>query len=210
FLDEIGDLPLGMQTSLLRVLQEKEITRLGESTPRRVDARVIAATHQDLDELVRTGRFRKDLLYRIRVARITIPPLRDRRDDIPPLVEVFLREAAQRMRRPPLSVSDEAMRRMLEYDWPGNVRELQSAIESACIVCRASVIQVGDLPPELHAASGSEGLSTAAHEDPRTRLLTAIRVARGRRTTAAHLLGVSRATFYRRLKEFRVSPDNVQ
>lgn len=210
FLDEIGDLPLGMQTSLLRVLQEKEITRLGESTPRRVDARVIAATHQDLDELVRTGRFRKDLLYRIRVARITIPPLRDRRDDIPPLVEVFLQEAAQRMRRPQLSVSDEAMRRMLEYDWPGNVRELQSAIESACIVCRASVIQVGDLPPELHADLGSEGLSTAAHEDPRTRLLTAIRVARGRRTTAAHLLGVSRATFYRRLKEFRVSPDNVQ
>ncbi len=209
FLDEIGDLPLGMQTNLLRVLQEREITRLGESTPRRIDVRVIAATHQDLDELVRIGKFRKDLLYRIRVARITIPPLRDRRDDIPVLVDVFLRETAQRINKPPLSVSDEAMRKLVEYDWPGNVREVQSAIESACIASKGPVIQVEALPPELLAPRTLDSSATASPEDPRARLLAALRAASGRRTTAARLLGISRATFYRRLQELRVCPDSV-
>jgi len=209
FLDEIGDLPLSMQTNLLRVLQEKEITRLGESTPRKVDVRVIAATHHDLDQLVAEGRFRMDLLYRVRVARILIPPLRERRDDIPLLVERFLSEAARRNGKPVPSVSDEAMWRLWEYDWPGNVRELQSAIEFALLGCKGSVIEAGALPPELTVPRTCHRLSVNAEEDARNRLIAAIRAAKGRRTAAARLLGVSRATFYRRLQELHLDPDSL-
>jgi DNA-binding NtrC family response regulator len=191
------------------VLQEKEVTRLGESTPRRVDVRVITATHQNLDQLVSEGKFRQDLLYRIRVARIAIPPLRERREDIPLLVNSFLSQTAERNHRRVASVSDEAVRRMLQYDWPGNVRELQSAIESACIKCKGSVIRVEDLPPELNAPL-IPGASTAnAEEDARNHLLAAMRAAKGSRTTAARLLGVSRATLYRRLQELHLDPQSL-
>lgn len=201
FLDEIGDIPLSMQTNLLRVLQEREITRLGESKPRPVDVRVIAATHQDLDQLVREGKFRMDLLYRIRVARIVVPPLRDRREDIPLLVEKFLTDARLRINQTVGGVSDDAMRRLLRHDWPGNVRELQSAIESACIACRGSVIQESDLPPELSGSGASSPAFSSPQGDARNRVLAAIRAAKGNRTAAARLLGVSRATLYRRLRE---------
>lgn len=191
FLDEIGDLPLTMQSNLLRVLQEKEITRIGESTPIRVDVRVLAASHQNLDQLVQEGKFRQDLLYRIRVARITIPPLRERREDLPLLAEHFLSEAAHRSGRAKVALSDAALRILQQYDWPGNVRELQSAIESARIKCKGSVIRPEDLPPELN---------------PLNSVLVAIKAARGNRAAAAEILGISRATLYRRLQELKVDP----
>ena len=208
FLDEIGDLPLTMQTNLLRVLQEREVTRLGESTPRRIDVRVLAATNQDLDRLVREGRFRKDLLYRIRVARVLVPPLRERREDIALLVEAFMSQTRGRINKLVTAVSDDAMQKMLRHDWPGNVRELQSAIESACIGCKGSVIQTEDLPPELSDPVLPPSVSASAEEDAESRLLAALQAAKGSRTTAARLLGISRATLYRRLRELQPAPES--
>lgn len=201
FLDEIGDLPLSMQTNLLRVLQEKEITRVGESMPRRVDVRILAATHHDLDHLVVEGRFRQDLLYRIRVARISIPPLRGRRDDIVLLADAFMHEAAQRNNKSVTSLSEAVVRRILQHDWPGNVRELQSAIEFACIACRGSIIQLEDLPPELGLDQQPEPFASNNPEDAGAQLTAALQAAKGNRTAAARLLGISRATLYRRLAE---------
>ena len=141
FLDEIGDIPMNVQTSLLRVLQEQEITRLGESKPRKIDVRVIAATQHNLSEEVAKGRFRVDLLYRIRVARIQLPPLRARREDIPLMVAWFLGQCRAAIGKPVQNLSQEAMQLLLEYSWPGNVRELKSAIEFAVIRCKGSVLQ---------------------------------------------------------------------
>src|SRR5690606_14289225 len=123
FLDEIGDIPPAVQTSLLRVLQDKQVTRLGETTSRHVDARVVVATHRDLPVEVREGRFRADLLYRIRVGRIRLPPLRERREDIPLLAKRFLADLRAEMGKPVSAVSTEAMRALTAYPWPGNVRE---------------------------------------------------------------------------------------
>ncbi len=203
FLDEIGDIPLNVQTSLLRVLQEREITRLGESKPRHVDVRVLAATHRSLSEEVEKGSFRADLLYRVRVARIQLPPLRQRREDIPLLVGSFLGQCSAAIGKSVQDVSPEAMDLLLDYNWPGNVRELKSAIEFAMIRCRTAAIEAEDLPPEV--ASGSSAPSPPAKpDDERQRLLRALERAHGNRTAAARLLGISRATFYRRLAELDI------
>ncbi len=202
-LDEIGDIPPAVQTALLRVLQEREVTPLGETTPRRIDVRVLAATHQNLIALVDKGQFRRDLLYRIRVARIDIPPLRQRRSDIPLLVQYFVTQLGHR--RSPgeplaLRVSRAAMLALCAHDWPGNVRELRSAVEFASIRCRRAVVQLEDLPPEVVEAQPKPAAADA-HGDERTRIQQALQSAHGNRTHAAALLGWSRATFYRRMTE---------
>ncbi len=204
FLDEIGDMPMTTQANLLRVLQEKEITRLGESKPRRVDARILAATNQRLSEQVTAGKFRADLLYRIRVARIDLPPLRTRREDIPLLVTSFLSQAALTSGKTVEQVSTDAMQRLLRYSWPGNVRELKSAIDFAVIHCPGNVIRVSDLPPEL--LSGDDPLPTdlSTLADERDRVLAALEKTEGNRAAAARLLGVSRATLYRRLTSLNI------
>lgn len=200
FLDEIGDIPPSVQVSLLRVLEQKEIMRLGESRPRRVDVRILAATHHDLTLDVEQGVFRPDLLYRIRVARIRVPPLRERRDDIPLLVASFLRQSRATTGKPVHEVDHQAMRILLEYPWPGNVRELRSAIDFAVINCQGAVIQAHDLPAELlsHPTSPKP-------RDPllpeRERVLDALKRTNGNRASAARLLGISRATLYRRLTD---------
>ncbi len=202
-LDEIGDIPPAVQTALLRVLQEREVTPLGETTPRRIDVRVLAATHQNLLELVEKGLFRRDLLYRIRVARIDVPPLRARRSDIPLLVQHFLQQVGHRRspgETPVLRVSRAAMLALCAHDWPGNVRELRSAVEFASIRCRRAVMQVEDLPPEVVEAQANPVVQDL-EGDERTRIQEALRTARGNRTHAATLLGWSRATFYRRVAE---------
>ena len=147
FLDEIGDISPAVQTSLLRVLQEREIVRIGESKPRKVDVRVLAATHHNLSQDVVKGSFRADLLYRIRVARIQLPSLCERREDIPLLVTSFLGQCSAVTGKPVDQVSREAMHALTSYTWPGNVRELKSAIESALISCKDTMIQVEDLSP---------------------------------------------------------------
>jgi transcriptional regulator with PAS, ATPase and Fis domain len=202
FLDEIGDIPLNIQTSLLRVLQEKEITRLGEAKPRKVNVRVLAATHHNLSEDVVRGTFRTDLFYRIRVARIQLPPLRDRRDDIPLLASAFLGQIRATMGKGVNQISPEALRLLLTYAWPGNVRELKNAIEFAAISCKGQRINATDLPPEISRSQPSTPASTLVPQtgqDERTQLLRALNQASGNRSEAAKLLGMSRATLYRRL-----------
>ena len=206
FLDEIGDVSPGVQTSLLRVLQEKEILRLGESRPRKVNVRVLAATHHNLNLDVAKGTFRADLLYRIRVARIQLPPLRDRRDDIPLLVTLFLGECSASTGKPVQDVSPEAKEILMGYRWPGNVRELRSAIESAVVSCKGPIIEAEDLPKEVVELGPETGsLDLGVTGDEKTRILTALERAKGNRTMAARLLGMSRATFYRRLTELNLS-----
>lgn len=207
FLDEIGDIPASAQTSLLRVLQEREITRLGEAQPRKIDVRIIAATHRDLNKQVEAGQFRLDLLYRVRVAPIPLPPLRNRRVDIPLLVASFLRKLRAATGKPVERVSEEAMGLLLNHSWPGNVRELQSAIEFAVIRCKGSVIEAGELPPEITAAAPAQPASVAPAEDERQRVLAALDAARGNRVAAARLLGISRSTLYRRLDELQIKAD---
>ncbi|ETX03321.1 MAG: hypothetical protein ETSY1_00480 [Candidatus Entotheonella factor] len=204
FLDEIGDIPLNVQTSLLRVLQEREIIRLGEARPRSIDVRILAATHRNLQEEVEKGAFRADLLYRIRVARIHLPALRERRQDIPLLTSTFLAKCRAEIGKAVEEVSHEAMRYLLDYAWPGNVRELRSAIEYAVIRCRSAVIPADDLPPELHESTPLPACPQESPLDEKQRLLAALEQARGNRTAAARLLGMSRATFYRRLTSFGI------
>ena len=198
FLDEIGDVPMGVQTALLRVIQEKEITRLGESRPRKIDVRILAATNHNLDDEVKSGRFREDLLYRIRVARIHVPPLRERREDIPILTKVFLAQGTAHKRVQ--GVEPAAMQRLMEHSWPGNVRELKNAIDTAIIGCSTPVIGVGDLPVEIAATVAPAELEPVPG-DSRSALLDAMKRAGGNRSRAAFLLGISRATLYRRLAE---------
>ncbi len=199
-LDEIGDIPMNTQTRILRVLEEREIVRIGETKPRRIDIRILAATNKDLTEEVRKGIFRLDLLYRIRVARITLPPLRSRREDIPLLTEFFLAKSRASTGKTIEEVSDAAMRTMLDYGWPGNVRELRNAIEYAVIRCRGHVIQPNDLPPEQLESEGHSPKRDFDVEDEKTRILDALKQSNGRRGKAAEILGISRATLYRRMK----------
>lgn len=206
FLDEIGDIPLDVQRQLLRVLEERTVTRLGETKERPVDVRIVAATHRTLHDEVEAGRFREDLLYRIRIARIELPPLRERRADIPPLVRTFLQECRAITGKEITDVSPDAMRQLLEYRWPGNVRELRNAIEYAMIHAQRAVLQAEDLPPELHEApSTSETPPATWPDDERGRIRAALEHTNGNRTEAAELLGISRATLYRRLDEFGIS-----
>lgn len=205
FLDEIGDMPLSIQTTLLRALQEKEIIRLGESQTRKIDVRILAATHHNLAEQVTAGNFRADLLYRIRVARLTLPALRERREDIPLLSANFLRESqAMTGKTHVQEISTEAMQHLLRYPWPGNVRELKSAIDYALIHCKDSIIQPVDLPPEIldSPAWASSAPDSAEHE--KEHLLAVLQQVKGNRSEAARLLGMSRSTFYRRLSALNI------
>lgn len=203
FLDEIGDIPLGQQASLLRVLQEKEITRLGESKSRKIDVRIIAATNRDLDEAVSAGTFRQDLLYRIRVARIELPPLRHRREDIPLLVAWFLGQARALSGKSIHDVANNCMDMLMRYQWPGNVRELKSAVEFAVIRAKGPVLQIEDFPPEIIRSIPIQlQLAPPSDQqwDEKRRILEALERAGGNRSIAAKLLGIGRTTLYRRLK----------
>ncbi len=205
FLDEIGELPIRVQTSLLRVLEENAVLRLGESNLRPVDVRIIAATHRDLAGEVEAKRFRHDLFYRIRVARVNLPPLRERRDDLPLLARAFLAEHRAATGKEVEEISTDAMAVLLTYPWPGNVRELRNALEFAVICARGSLIRPEDLPPELLEVRAEAPSSEPAQDEPE-RIRTALERANGNRTRAAELLGISRATLYRRMRELGIEP----
>jgi transcriptional regulator with PAS, ATPase and Fis domain len=153
-LDEVGELSPAMQVRLLRVLQEREVRRVGETRARRVDVRVLAATHRNLADEVAAGRFRQDLYYRLRVVEVCIPPLRARRADVLPLARAVLVRLAARFKRPVRSLSPEAADMLLRYRWPGNVRELENTIERAAVLGESTLIDLPDLPPELAYAGG--------------------------------------------------------
>ncbi len=209
FLDEIGDVPPGVQPSLLRVLEDREVTPVGDTRPRKVDVRVLAATHRDLGAEVGSGRFRADLLYRVRVARIRIPPLRERPEDIPALVARFLADFRASSGKQVLDISADAMRVLMRQPWSGNVRELRATVECGVIACRRSVLDVSDLPIEpLPAPAGwSSPASTNQEAAPpgKDEILAALQKAGGARTRAAKLLGISRATLYRRMSHLGIS-----
>jgi len=213
FLDEIGDISPGLQHRLLRVLQEKEFIPVGDVRPRKIDVRIVAATHRDLGSAIAEGTFREDLYYRLNVFRLEIPPLRERVSDIPLLVEHFLRS-----RRPsdvgPI-VSPFAMRLLQAQPWPGNVRQLFSVLESAIIRAgEGSRIETQHLPREIRSSQGhgSAGIPPAegryaAREPPekeREMILAALEEADGVRTKAAHILGMGRTTLWRKLKEYGI------
>ena len=154
FLDEIGEMPLATQTKLLRVLEQREFHRVGGEKPLKVDVRIVAATHQDLRQLVAMGEFRRDLYFRLNVLHIELPPLRERRDDIPLLVEEFIRDASQRHDRPFPGISADAMQILRDYAWPGNVRELRNLVESMVVLAPGSTIEAQDIPADVRGGRG--------------------------------------------------------
>jgi len=209
FLDEIGDLPPHLQVKLLRVLQEREFERVGSSRPIKVDVRLLAATHRDLEALVREGRFREDLYYRINVVTIALPPLRERREDLPPLIEHFLRAFAGKNGKTVRGLTREAREALLRYDYPGNIRELENLIERAVVLTRDDVIGVEDLPLTLETpAPGSgegAGLIAAVEGLERRMIREALGKADGTQTRAAELLGISERVLRYKLKKYGLS-----
>lgn len=229
FLDEIGELPLDLQAKLLRALQEKEVRPVGATQARPISARVLAATNRDLAAMVEQGKFRKDLFFRLNVVNLRIPPLRERRGDIPLLAMHFL---AQREKETGFErvLSEDSLRLMADYDWPGNVRELENAIERACALSSGPVLHLGDMPTQLQdlkmqraaeraeeplaanllpdagqnaAATGSEIVSIAELE--KQAILSTIKQLNGDKLLAAKLLGIGKTTLYRKLKEYGIA-----
>ncbi|HID54911.1 TPA: sigma-54-dependent Fis family transcriptional regulator [Candidatus Poribacteria bacterium] len=211
FLDEITTLSPSAQVKLLRVLQEEEFERIGGTKPIKVDVRIIAASNEDVKLSVQEGRFREDLFYRLNVVTIDLPPLRERREDIPLLVEHFIRKHSIRHEKKVKSISDEAMRALMSYNWPGNVRELENAIERAIILSEGETIQIEDLPAWIAGEwEGSDEIEREGIFIPfgmkiedveRKLILETLRRVGGDKTKAARILGISRRTIYRKLQE---------
>jgi transcriptional regulator with PAS, ATPase and Fis domain len=211
FLDEIGELPLEMQAKLLRVLQEKEVRPVGSNERITVDVRVIAATNRDLEAAYREGTFRKDLYFRLNVVTVHLPPLRERRSDIPTLVHHFLNRYAPTAS---MQVTPAAMKSLLQYDWPGNVRELENCIARAITLGDQQVMDVKDLPPairteqpvslEMTPQDAASLSTTALAEMEKMTILRVFEQAHGDKALAGKMLGISRATLYRKLKRYNI------
>ena len=206
FLDEIGDLPFHLQAKLLRVLQEREFERIGSSQPIKVNVRIISATHRDLEALMRAGQFRDDLYYRLNVVTILVPPLRERREDLPVLMDHFLKIFAAKNGKVLRGFSREARDALLRYDYPGNVRELENLIERAAVLCRGDVIGQGDLPLTLEEPEGAgepeRGLTAAVEGLERRMIKDALKRADGVQTRAADFLGITERALRYKLKKY--------
>jgi two-component system response regulator HydG len=206
-LDEVGDMPLATQIKLLRVLEEREIMRVGSNVPIKVDVRLIAATNQDLEQLVRDGRFRQDLYFRLKVVTIHVPPLRERLGDIPLLVERFVEEFSRVHGKLVQGISLEARRVLNAYAWPGNVRELKNAIEHMVVISKGPILEADDIPdyirgakPEPRAVEGLAGLSL---EDVERELIRhTLAFTQGNREQAAKMLGIGERTLYRKINKY--------
>ncbi len=211
FLDEIGDLTPSMQVKLLRVIQEQEFERLGGSSTIHVDVRVVAATHRDLQKLMREGTFREDLYYRLNVIPIHLPPLRDRKSDLPLLVDHLLDRFASRGKGKAVSVSPRAMAILVDHEWPGNVRELENALEHAVVCSRGAVIEPEALPhalllPKHASVPAASPAKSADHVDEREHLLRALESSRWNRGRAAARLGMDRTTLWRKMQRLKIHP----
>jgi transcriptional regulator with PAS, ATPase and Fis domain len=219
FLDEIGELTLDLQAKLLRALQEKEVRPVGATHRVPIKARIVAATNRDLAAMVEKGTFRKDLFYRLNVVNLRLPPLRDRREDIPLLTAHFL-DRASKGQPCKYALSDEALRTMMRHDWPGNIRELENCIERACALSSGPILELGDLPTQLQQQgldahrTGTATETTPAQgaaevvplaEMERQAILGAIRTLGGDKLLAARLLGIGKTTLYRKLKEYGIA-----
>ena len=213
FLDEISDMPADLQTRFLRVLQEREFRPLGSTQTMKADFRAIAATNMPVSEALAENRLRSDLYYRLNTFQIEVPPLRKRKEDIPPLIAQFVRQFSQQLGKPEPDVSPDAFQKLLDYSWPGNVRELQNAIEYAVVLARDGVIGVKELPAEIQLPAALQqadvgglprkGVQTLDDLE-RTAILQALAECRGNKKKAAELLGIQRPTLYNKLKRYAI------
>ena len=218
FLDEIGDLSPALQSKLLRVLQEKEFERVGSSQTIKVDVRVISATNRNLEEAIQKGTFREDLYYRFNVVTITLPPLRERKEDIPPLLEHFLKKYSRENNKAVVSVTKEAKDLLMNYNYPGNIRELENIIERAVVLCRGETITKQDLPLNLQESEVEESLERARksgrslpetlEEIERHRIAQALQKSGGVQTKAAEELGISERVLRYKMKKYKISEKN--
>ncbi len=211
FLDEIGDMPMPMQAKLLRVLENGEIVRVGSSRPRHVDVRVVAATNRDLKQAVAEKTFREDLFYRVKQADVHLLPLRDRREDIAPLIQNFIRQANDQHGRDVQSITPDALRYLMNYRWPGNVRELQNVINQMVVFSEGPTLDVDDFPPEPAIRTSTEivpvtprALNMTLAELEKLAIQHALTEHSGNREKAAKQLGIGARTLYRKLKEFNI------
>jgi two-component system response regulator HydG len=208
FLDEVGDMPMTTQIKLLRVIEQREIMRVGSNVPIKVDVRLVAATNQNLEALVREKRFREDLYFRLNVVRINLPPLRDRPDDVPLLIETFLRDFARQHQKNAASIRPAAMEILCSYGWPGNVRELMNCIEAMVVTTKSDVLDLADIPPHISSApaparSGMDippGMSM--DEVEKIYIQRTLELARGNREEAARILKIGERTLYRKLEKY--------
>jgi DNA-binding NtrC family response regulator len=213
FLDEISDMPADLQTRFLRVLQEREYRPLGSTQIMKADFRAIASTNRPIPQALAENRLRSDLYYRLNTFQIEVPPLRKRKEDIPPLIAQFVKQFSQQLGKPEPEVSPDAFQKLLDYSWPGNVRELQNAIEYAVVLTREGIIGVKELPteiqlpPELQQAERSalprSGVQTLDNLE-RTAILQALAECRGNKKKAAELLGIQRPTLYNKMKRYAI------
>jgi two-component system response regulator AtoC len=202
FLDEVGEMSANIQVHLLRVLEEKEFTRVGGNELIRVDVRVVSATNKDLRRAIEKGEFREDLYYRLNVVTIELPPLRDRKEDIPLLAQYFLTKFVSENQKEVAGFSPEATEFLLNYDWPGNVRELENSIERAVILARDSLITAGDLPRENMLAARSASVEKDLGEVEKAHILNVLRETDGNYSKAARILGISRMTLYKKVRQW--------
>ena len=208
FLDEVGDMPMTTQIKLLRVIEQREIMRVGSNVPIKVDVRLVAATNQNLEALVREKRFREDLYFRLNVVRINLPPLRDRREDIPPLIETFLRDFARQHQKNAASIRPAALEVLCGYRWPGNVRELMNCIEAMVVTARGDALDLADLPPHISSApaparSGMDippGMSM--DEVEKIYIQRTLELTHGNREEASRVLKIGERTLYRKLEKY--------
>jgi two-component system response regulator AtoC len=216
FLDEIGEMPPPLQAKLLRVLQEEEVMPIGESKPRSIDVRVIAATSRDLEREVASGRFREDLFYRLDVFRVRVPPLRERREDVPLLVDHFIARFRETLGKAVRTIADDALDRLVDHPWPGNVRELENAVERAMILADSDRITLADLPeaiatprrnPTPSPASGDFSMRRARRRFETELIRRALDATGGNRTRAARLLEISHRALLYKIKEYGLGGD---
>ena len=213
FLDEISDMPLDLQTRFLRVLQEREYRSLGSTRTMKADFRVIASTNRPITQALSEKRLRSDLYYRLNTFRIELPPLRERRQDIPPLIALFLRQFAQQLGKPEPDIAPDAFQKLLDYSWPGNVRELQNAIEYAVVLARQGLIGVKELPAEVQLPTVLQQTERGAlqrtgvqslDDVERNTILQALTECHGNKKKAAELLGIQRPTLYNKMRRYAI------
>jgi len=208
FMDEIGDMPLSMQAKLLRVLENGEVVRLGRNEAIKVDVRLISATNRSLDEMVAAKQFREDLFFRIKGVTISIPPLRERRDDIPLLIYYFLQQTAKRHGRIVESITPEAQQLLMSYSWPGNVRQLRNVIDNMVVLSSSAQLGLETLPPEIRptAGTGPGGMNNlvgiSIEQAERELIRNTLKMVDGNREKAAKILGIGERTLYRKIKEY--------
>jgi len=213
FLDEVSDMPADLQTRFLRVLQEREYRPLGSTQTMKADFRAIASTNRPIAQALAENRMRSDLYYRLNTFQIEVPPLRKRKEDIPPLIALFVKQFSQQLGKPEPDISPDAFQKLLDYSWPGNVRELQNAIEYAVVLARQGLIDVKELPTEIQLPTALQQTELGAlprsgvqslDDVERNAILQALAECRGNKKKAAELLGIQRPTLYNKMKRYAI------